>query len=177
MIGHGDGLELLHRFRTEHPEIPVVVLSMHDEKTFAERAFRAGASGYVMKSRPSREILTAIRTVAEGEIYLSRKMATLFMRKRLKPESRGPSNSLATSKLTDRELHVFQLIGSGLSTIQIAGELGLIFATRESSSGAQSTGSKKKPGSNRCGRSVPRKGGIYPNGCERARPIILGIFR
>jgi DNA-binding NarL/FixJ family response regulator len=131
MIGHGDGLEFLRGVHAEHPQIRVVVFSMHDERDFAERALRAGASGYVSKSQPARDVLEAIRAVVKGEIYLSPKHATLLMRKALKlPATHDARDKL--SGLTDRELHVFQLIGAGLSTREIAADLCLSVKTIES---------------------------------------------
>jgi DNA-binding NarL/FixJ family response regulator len=133
MIGHGDGLQLLRCLRAEHPGIRTLVFSMHHENTYAERALRAGACGYVMKQQPTREILVALRTVVGGDIYLSPKLATILMRKGLdtKPERERGAIS-AISRLTDREIHVFQLIGTGLSTREIARALGLSVKTVES---------------------------------------------
>jgi DNA-binding NarL/FixJ family response regulator len=131
MLGYSDGLELIKQLRAVRPGLLILVVSMHDELIYAERAIRAGASGYVMKKEASEAVLSAMRRVLAGEIYLSPRMQVLLSEKGLAPE---PSRFLVPSAeppLSDRELHVFRLIGAGVSTKQIANELHLSVKTIE----------------------------------------------
>lgn len=128
-LGHGDGIELIKQLKALRPDVPILVVSMHEETTFAERALRAGAGGYVMKHQSPDEVLAALRTVLQGDIALSRKMNTLLVRRSLGIEA--DADDPVKAKLSDRELHVFQLIGTGLATRQIAAELGLSVKTIE----------------------------------------------
>ncbi len=130
ILRRGDGLDLVKQIRALDRKTPVLVLSMQDESLYAERALRAGASGYIMKLEASRELVNAIRTVLSGDIYVSRKMNVRLLHRVLDPNP-GEKESMAEC-LTDRELHVFQMIGSGLGTGQIAKELGLSAKTIES---------------------------------------------
>jgi DNA-binding NarL/FixJ family response regulator len=123
------GLELLKDIKEEHPELPVLVLSMHDESLYAERAVRAGAMGYITKAEASRNILSAIRKVLAGEVYLSERMAARMMRT-LVGKPAAPENLL--DELSDRELEVFRLIGQGHGTRRIAEELKVGIKTVES---------------------------------------------
>ena len=125
-----DGIQLLKTIRSMNDRLPVLILSMHDEATYAERALRAGANGYVMKQEATSKVLTAIRTVLKGEIFLSGRME----RKLVEQFVRGSSEPLRPSieKLSDRELQIFRLIGSGYGTRQIAEELTLSVKTIES---------------------------------------------
>ncbi len=130
-----NGLELLKDIAAQHPNIPTLVLSMHDESLYAERAIRAGARGYLMKSAGGRAVLDAIRAILAGRIHVSPAVATRVL------ESLGrTSNALrsapsaAHSKvqaLSDREFEVFQLIGQGLGTREIAGRLNVSIKTIE----------------------------------------------
>jgi DNA-binding NarL/FixJ family response regulator len=124
------GLELLKNLKALRPELPVLVLSMHDESLYAARAIRAGAMGYITKEEASRKILFAIRKVLNGEVYLSDQMSARMM-KRLVGGQRGETGS-ALEVLTDRELEVFQMIGRGLGTRRIAEELRIGIKTVES---------------------------------------------
>jgi len=110
------GLELLKNLRAMGATIPMLVLSMHDETLYAERVIRAGANGYITKQESPAEILTAIRTIARGEVYLSPQMTKLVLRRLSKPVAETDGMNL----LTNRELEVFQLIGSGRSGREIA---------------------------------------------------------
>ncbi|MEO8043492.1 MAG: response regulator transcription factor [Spartobacteria bacterium] len=121
------GLELLKNLRAAGVEIPVLVLSMHDESLYAERVLRAGAKGYITKSEASARIMTALRQVLAGEIYLSAKMAT----KLLGQIAGGGDAAIGLDRLTDRELEVFQLIGCGQTTREISEVLSLGAATVE----------------------------------------------
>lgn len=124
-----DGIELIKGLKAQYPELLILVISQFDEAIYAERAIRAGASGYVMKQEAPNEVLIAIRTVLQGDLYISRKIAALVFRRslgvRLKTERAG------VEKLSDRELQVFQMLGSGLSSRQVATELNLSLKTVE----------------------------------------------
>jgi len=123
------GLELLKNLKAQHPKLPVLVLSMHDESLYAERMVRAGAMGYLIKQEATRNILTAIRKVLAGEVYLSERMAARLMRNLV---GNQPNPASLTDSLSDRELEVFQMIGRGLGTRRIAEELKVGVKTVES---------------------------------------------
>jgi len=125
-----DGLELIKSLKSQYPELRILILSQYGAPIYVERAMRAGASGYVVKEQAANEVLNAIRSVLAGEIYLTRAMAALLLRKLLIPKLGGPNPG--AEPLTDRELHVLQLLGSGLSTRDIATELHVSFKTIES---------------------------------------------
>jgi len=131
MLGHADGLELLKQIRLLRPGLPVLVISMHDEAIYAERALRAGAAGFIMKKEAPEEVLGAARAVLRGEIYLSRRMKVLLAQKGLGTEPGPLLFPEASPPLSDRELQVFRLIGAGLPTRQIATELRLSIKTIE----------------------------------------------
>ncbi len=125
----GNGLELIKNMKSLHPAVPVLVLSTHDEWLYAERALRAGAKGYIMKQAPTREVMEAVRLVLRGEMYASEAMRSRMVYRHLHgPKSLPPT---AIESLTDRELEVFQLIGAGCTTRQIAGSLHLSISTVE----------------------------------------------
>lgn len=116
------GLELLKDLRAQGVTVPALVLSMHDESLYAERALRGGARGYVNKREDSAELIRAIRQVLNGEIYLN----TSFMSRMVNRMINGRGNgTLPIDGLADRELEVFDLIGRGLTTREIAVQLGL----------------------------------------------------
>ncbi len=117
------GLELIKSIKALSIGLPVLVLSMHDESLYAERALRAGAGGYITKNQGANEILSAIRQVLGGEVYLSQQMTSGFL-KRLTEHSVSNTPS-AVDRLTDRELEVLDLIGRGLTTREIAQRLEL----------------------------------------------------
>ncbi len=126
----GNGIELVKNVKARYPELPILVLSMHDESLYAERALRAGSLGYIMKEEATEQVLVAIRRVLKGEIFLSEKMKSRM----LQQLTTGGRNKVVVSpieNLTDRELEVFRLIGEGRSTRQIAGELHLSVRTVE----------------------------------------------
>jgi len=125
----GSGLELIKNIKATCPEVVVIVLSMHDELLYCERALRAGARGYIMKREATRNVLQAIRCVLNGEMYLSERMA-MMMAERF-AEGKPPATSSAVALLSDRELEVFQLLGRGLSTRQIAQEMHVGFKTAQ----------------------------------------------
>ncbi len=124
-----DGLELLKVLRAEHPNLPVLILSMHDETAYAERALRAGANGYIMKQEATEKVLTAIRHILRGDVYLSDHL-TKRMLQQFVHGSVSARDPLA--KLSDRELEVYRLIGAGHGTRQIADELHVSTKTVES---------------------------------------------
>ena len=124
-----DGLELLKELKAQGAEFPVLILSMHDESLYAERALRAGARGYVMKQEPPDVLLGAIRRVLAGEIYVSPKMGATLLRRMV--GSREVTATSPMERLTDRELEVFRLIGAGQSVREIADKLCLSVKTVE----------------------------------------------
>ena len=114
----GDALDLIKSLRVEHPDLKVLVLSQYDELIFAERALRAGASGYIMKENATDEVLRAVRKVLTGELYFSEKVAAAVVQRTLREK---PSVSgLGLERLSDRELQVFQLLGASYSARDIA---------------------------------------------------------
>jgi len=120
------GLELLKDLRAHGVAVPVLVLSMHDESLYAERALRAGARAYVNKHETSAELMRAIRQVLNGEIYLN----TSFMSRMINGMINGrDSGARPIDRLADRELEVFDLVGRGLTTREIAAQLGLGITT------------------------------------------------
>jgi DNA-binding NarL/FixJ family response regulator len=126
----GSGLELIKNVKAIHPHVQMIVLSMHDEGQYAERALRAGARGYIMKREATKGVLLAIRCVLGGKLYLSDKM-TLQMAERF-VDGRPKEETSIVEKLSDRELEVFQLLGRGYTTRQIADELHVSFKTVQS---------------------------------------------
>lgn len=124
------GLELVKDLQSRHPNLPVLVLSMHDESLYAERVLRAGAMGYITKQEATKKVLLAIRQVLSGEIYLSEKMSARMVHKLV--VGRNQEHASPIERLTDRELEVFQLIGRGQGTRKIAEELHLGIKTVES---------------------------------------------
>lgn len=119
------GIELIKDIKAIASNVAVVVLSMHDEGLYAERALRAGARGYVMKRDVTKKVLQAIRTVLDGNLYLSEQIA-MTMASRLVD---GPRTVSPLEKLSDRELEVFQLLGRGLTTRQVAEQLNISMKT------------------------------------------------
>jgi DNA-binding NarL/FixJ family response regulator len=125
-----DGLDLLKTIRTTHPTLPVLILSMHDESIYAERALRAGANGYIMKQEATEKVLVAVRRILTGEIYVSDRVANKLLKHYITGSGSLRNSSIAD--LSDRELEVFRLIGEGHSTRQIAEELHISVKTVES---------------------------------------------
>ncbi|HEY8747634.1 MAG TPA: response regulator transcription factor [Tepidisphaeraceae bacterium] len=124
-----DGIELLKELKAQVPRLPVLVLSMHDEKLYAERALRAGAHGYIMKQEVSDKLLGAVRTVLSGKVYVSDKMGSSLLQRMV--GGKNTSEKLPMDRLTDRELEVFCMIGDGLSVKEIAEKLFLSAKTVE----------------------------------------------
>jgi len=132
-LGTGDSLEFVKALKAQYPGLLIIVYSAFEETIFAERALRAGANGYLMKKAVKEEMLTAIRDVLHGQIYVSRDLALRAFQKSLEtPQQNRASENLSTiDNLSDREMHVFQLIGSGLGTKKIAHALNLSVKTIE----------------------------------------------
>lgn len=128
---HGpDGLELVKNLRARHVDVPVVILSMHDETLYAERALRAGARAYLMKQEAAEQVLLALRRVLAGEIYVSDRMASRLIGQIA--GARAAAGDSPVRWLSDRELDVFRRIGRGCGTRQIAEDLHLSVKTVES---------------------------------------------
>jgi DNA-binding NarL/FixJ family response regulator len=124
-----DGLELVKHVRAIYPELPILILSMHDEATYAERALRARANGYIMKQEATEKVLVAVRRILNGEIYLSERMANKVLQQYMVGSPAAGQSRI--TELSDRELEVFRLIGDGHGTRQIAEELHLSVKTVE----------------------------------------------
>lgn len=118
----GHGIELIEQIKSRHERIRMLVSSMHDEMLFAERALRAGAMGYITKQESAENLLEAIRHVLRGEIYLSSRMTGRLLRN---IRGGGTLDQDPIGGLSNRELEVFEMIGQGMTTQQIAHKLGL----------------------------------------------------
>ena len=123
------GVELIKDIKAQHPGLPVLTLSMHEESLYAERALRAGAHGYIMKREATKKIVTAIRKVLSGQLYMSDKMTTKMLGRLIEGKTAVPAS--ATEGLSDRELEVFSLLGRGYGTRRISEELYLNVKTIE----------------------------------------------
>ncbi|HTB82799.1 MAG TPA: response regulator transcription factor [Candidatus Sulfotelmatobacter sp.] len=124
-----NGLELIKDIRAMHPELPILVVSMHDELIYAERVLRAGGRGYIMKQEGGEKFIHAIRQVLSGQIYVSDKMSSRILE--IFSGAGKNSSSSPVGKLSDREFEVFQLIGQGMGTRDIAEKLHLSVKTVE----------------------------------------------
>lgn len=118
-LGDDSGLDLIKDIRFRWPDIRILVLSMHDERYYAERSLAAGAHGYCMKEEAAEHIVAALKTVAAGKVWLSPRLADTLSAPR---DGRAQA---AVSKLSDREFQVFTWIGKGLGTVEIAAKLNL----------------------------------------------------
>jgi DNA-binding NarL/FixJ family response regulator len=125
-----DGLDVLKEIRSKKASLPVLILSMHDESIYADRAMRAGANGYIMKQEATEKVLVAIRRILQGEVYLSDRLTNTMLQQYVR--GAAPTEKSPLVNLTDRELEVFRLIGEGHGTRQIADELHLSVKTIES---------------------------------------------
>ena len=119
----GEGLEFIKDMKALHPEIAVLVVSMHEEDVYAQRALRAGSRGYIMKSAGGEQLVKAIRQVLEGKIYLSDNMSGKILE--VFSGQRQPGETSTLDKLSDREFEVFRLLGQGLTTREISQRLHL----------------------------------------------------
>jgi DNA-binding NarL/FixJ family response regulator len=118
-----DGIDALKAIRSNHADLPVLILSMHDESIYAERALRAGANGYIMKQEATDTVLVALRRILAGEVYISDRATSKMLQRIVARPATRQRTSVAS--LSDRELEVFRLIGSGLGTREIAEKLQL----------------------------------------------------
>jgi DNA-binding NarL/FixJ family response regulator len=118
-LGQRSGLEVLKDLSIHCPRIPVLVLSMHDESLYANRALRAGARGYLMKEEGSERLLTAIRRLLAGHVFVSENVMTKIVSSMRKSNEESQS----IDRLSDRELQVFELMGQGVNTASIAAQL------------------------------------------------------
>ena len=121
------GIDLIKNIKRDFEDMPVLVVSMHAESLYGDRALRAGAMGYVMKSEPATTVLEAIRKVLGGDVHVSEKMATLVVSKFVQGESDQPPSPLEA--LSDRELEVFRMLGQGKGTREIADEMNVALPT------------------------------------------------
>ena len=120
-LGDGDGLDLIKGLKAQFPNLPILVLSQQDETLFAERTLRAGARGYIMKERATQDVMEGIRTILGGDLYVSRKVAALAMRKLVEGGAEVAANAGSEiAGLSDRELQVFRLLGAGKGTMEVA---------------------------------------------------------
>ncbi len=124
-----NGIELIKLMKAEQPKLPILMLSMHDESLYALRALRAGAVGYVMKAEALNHVITALRRVLKGEIYVSERFSERLIFKAIQSIDGGMGSPV--DKLSDRELEVLQLLGRGFGTREIADELHLSVKTIE----------------------------------------------
>jgi DNA-binding NarL/FixJ family response regulator len=129
-LGGANGIELIKNLKTLQPGLRILVLSMHDESHFAERALRAGASGYVMKREARDRIMKAIRTVCAGNIYVSERIEKSMLHQYLHGNAGGERSPIA--RLSDREIEVLTLLGRGSSSKEIAERLHLSQKTVDS---------------------------------------------
>ena len=125
----GDALDFIKTLRVEYPEVRVLVLSQYDELIFAERALRAGASGYIMKENTTNEVLRAVRKVLAGEMYFSERVATAVVQRVLREKPTAVRDGI--ERLSDREMQVFQLLGAAYSAREIAAQFQLSRKTVE----------------------------------------------
>jgi DNA-binding NarL/FixJ family response regulator len=119
----GEGLEFVKDMRSLHPEIAVLVVSMHDEALYAERALRAGARGYIMKNEGGEKLVEAIRQVLQGKTYVSENMSGKVLE--IFSGRRRRADDTTIGKLTDRQFEVFRLLGQGMTTREIGQQLRL----------------------------------------------------
>jgi DNA-binding NarL/FixJ family response regulator len=126
-LGGQNGLELIKDVKVRYPKLPVLVHSMHEEQVYAQRSLRAGARGYLMKQEPAPKLLQAIRRVLAGEIYVSETMTRQMLHRMAGAGSGGDVSPV--ERLSDRELEVFELLGQGRKTKEIAHHLHLSVKT------------------------------------------------
>lgn len=129
-LAEGNGLDLIKDLHAQNPKLPVLVLSMHQENLYAERAVRAGAKGYVMKHEPVSHVVAALRKVLAGGVALSDNMLSRMLG--IPKSGRQDGEKAPAELLSDRELEVFRMLGQGQGTRQIAQKLGLAVSTIES---------------------------------------------
>ncbi len=126
-LDNSSGIELIKDLKNSHPEIAVLVLSMHDELHYAERAIRAGAKGYVMKREATKKIIEGIRKVLDGKLYISPRVSEVMTARLI--EGKSASSASPVELLSDREMAVFDLLGKGLGTRQVSEALNVSMKT------------------------------------------------
>lgn len=126
-LAGASGLDLIKSIKAEFEDLPVLVVSMHDESLYAERALRAGAMGYVMKHEPAKTVKAAIQKVLGGDMYLSEKMSNSVINRLLRGQTDQPKSPI--EMLSDRELEVFRLLGQGKGVRLIGEKLGVTIPT------------------------------------------------
>ena len=129
-LGNESGLDLIKDLKGQHPEIRILVLSMHDETFYADRALQAGAMGYIMKHEPPDRVIDAIRRILDGEVYLSSATSSSLLGRMV--GRKNPPAASPVEVLSDRELQVLGLIGKGLKSRDIANTLNLSVKTVDS---------------------------------------------
>src|ERR1700736_205307 len=129
-LKQGDGIELVRDVRAHHPQLPILVLSMHDEAIYAERMLSAGANGYIMKQAASEQFLVSLRRVLDGGIYVSEAIGNNMIQKFAAGGSYISANPI--DRLSNRELQILHMIGKGMSTRETAETLNLSIKTVES---------------------------------------------
>jgi len=117
----GNGIELVKNVKARYPELPILVLSMHDESLYAERALRAGAKGYIMKRETTRKVIEGIRQILDGKVFVSDSVKEALALRLVENKTQTPLSPV--EQLSDRELEVFEMLGQGLGTRQIADAL------------------------------------------------------
>ncbi len=128
-LGKTSGLRLIENLSLNYPDIPVLTLSMHDESLYAERCLMAGAKGYIMKQEPPEEVLSALRKILTGDIYISENIGAKLLNKMVSGKTTSALSPIEL--LSNRELEVFHLIGQGVKTRNIAEQLNLSIKTIE----------------------------------------------
>jgi DNA-binding NarL/FixJ family response regulator len=126
-LASSSGIDLIKAIKAQYEDLPILVVSMHDESLYAERALRAGAMGYVMKQEPSKTVKTAIRKVLAGDMHLSEKMASSVITRFMRGSAEHTPSPLET--LSDREMEVFRMLGQGKAVRQIAEEMNVAIPT------------------------------------------------
>jgi DNA-binding NarL/FixJ family response regulator len=130
-LAESSGLDLVRNIKSQHEDLPVLVVSMHEESLYAERALRSGAMGYVMKNEPAKTVTAAIHSVLRGEMYLSQRMSSSVISRFMRgQDEQQPMSPLEI--LSDRELEVFRMLGEGKGTRQIAQDLNVSIPTVQS---------------------------------------------
>ncbi|TAK94967.1 MAG: response regulator transcription factor [Verrucomicrobia bacterium] len=126
-LDNTSGIDLIKALKRDYEDLPVLVVSMHADSLYGDRALRAGAMGYVMKSEPAATVITAIRRVLAGNVHMSEKMATMLVSRFVKGEPEAVPSPL--EELSDRELEVFRMLGQGKGTREIAQEMNVALPT------------------------------------------------
>lgn len=126
-LKESNGIDVIRDLLARWPRLAILVLSMHNESFYAERVFRAGAKGYVTKGEPAEQVIAGVRHVLRGEIYVSERLAAAMVDKLVGGRRDGDRRSI--DRLSDRELQVFELLGQGIHTRDIAGRLHLSIKT------------------------------------------------